>query len=183
MGTNEVKECAVRKKNILYWANKSSQGRTKISWTGTTSPTNQSRKDPFNMSLNMPQFQESCWGHPSLVSLVSSSKICRRLIDNASLKNQGLRRPYVILLFPWEYWWSTEHTVFVVPPTLQTWIWSLQQYFNSKCIYHFCTNMRTEMEVTEILTKVSRLCQLSSHSRRLLSRLWISLVHKTPSYA
>jgi hypothetical protein len=60
----------------------------------------------------------------------------------------------------------------------------------------------TEMEVTEIiLTKVSRLCQLSSHSRRFLARLqifksigprlWIYFfwggghgehAHKTPSY-
>jgi hypothetical protein len=50
-----------------------------------------------------------------------------------------------------------------------------------------------EMEVTEIiLAKVSRLCQLSSHSRGFLSRLqifksirpslWISVSHKTPSY-
>jgi hypothetical protein len=49
------------------------------------------------------------------------------------------------------------------------------------------------MEVTEIiLAKVSRLCQLSSHSHGFLSRLkifksigpslWISLVHKTSSY-
>jgi hypothetical protein len=49
------------------------------------------------------------------------------------------------------------------------------------------------MEVTEIiLAKVSRLCQLSSHSHGFLSRLqiftfigpslWISVAHKTPSY-
>jgi hypothetical protein len=36
---------------------------------------------------------------------------------------------------------------------------------------HFCINMRTEMEVTEILAKVSRLFQTLSHSRGFLSRL------------
>ncbi len=54
-------------------------------------------------------------------------------------------------------------------------------------------NSTPEMEVTEIiLAKVSRLCQLSSHSRGILSRLWIfksiglsiriSLACKTRSY-
>ncbi len=36
-------------KNILSWADWSSQGRTKISCTGTMSPTNQPRKDPFHL--------------------------------------------------------------------------------------------------------------------------------------
>jgi hypothetical protein len=46
-----------------------------------------------------------------------------------------------------------------------------------------------EMEITEIiLAKVSRLCQLSNHSRGFLSRprifnsLWISFGHETSSY-
>ncbi len=43
-------------KNILYWAESSSQGRTKISYTGTTTPTNQSRKDPFHMYSLSPHF-------------------------------------------------------------------------------------------------------------------------------
>ncbi len=38
-------------KNILYWADQSSQGRTKNSCTGTPSPTNQPRKDPFSFAL------------------------------------------------------------------------------------------------------------------------------------
>ncbi len=42
MGANEVKQCTV------YWADQSSQGRTKISYTGKTSPPNQPRKDPFH---------------------------------------------------------------------------------------------------------------------------------------
>ncbi len=40
--------------NILYWADYSSQGRTKNFWTGTTSPTNQPRKDPFHMYSRLP---------------------------------------------------------------------------------------------------------------------------------
>jgi hypothetical protein len=36
-------------KNILYWADQSSQGRIKVSCTGMESPTNQPRKGPFHM--------------------------------------------------------------------------------------------------------------------------------------
>jgi hypothetical protein len=44
-----------RKKHILYWTDQSSQGRTKISCTCTTSPANQPRKDPFYLySLSPP---------------------------------------------------------------------------------------------------------------------------------
>ncbi len=48
-------------KIFLHWADKSSQGRTKISYTGMLSPMNQPRKDPFQMyslSPHLPQFQQ-----------------------------------------------------------------------------------------------------------------------------
>ncbi len=67
-------------KNIFYWADQSSQGRTKISCTGATSLTNQPRKGPFHLySLNphSPEFQQSergyplqsLWLHPTLCAL------------------------------------------------------------------------------------------------------------------
>jgi hypothetical protein len=49
-------------KNIFYWADWSSQGRTKISCTGTKSPTNQPRKGLvhlYSSSSDLPQFQQS----------------------------------------------------------------------------------------------------------------------------
>jgi hypothetical protein len=64
-------------KNVLYWADKSSRGRTKISWTSTTSPANQPRKNPFHLSSlspHSPQFQTVSRGHPSLVSLEITNK-------------------------------------------------------------------------------------------------------------
>jgi hypothetical protein len=48
--------------NILYWADKISQGRTKFLCTCTASPTNQPRKDSFHLyslSPHSPQFQQS----------------------------------------------------------------------------------------------------------------------------
>ncbi len=61
------------------------------------------------------------------------------------------------------------------------------------CWHFWICNRKPEMGVKEIiLANVSRLCQLSSHSRGLLSKLlifkctgpslWISWAHKTPSY-
>jgi len=55
------------RKNILYWADFSSQGRTKISFNGTPRPTNQPRKDPFHLSSLSPhflQFQQSAGATP-----------------------------------------------------------------------------------------------------------------------
>jgi hypothetical protein len=50
-------------KNILYHGpTRAAEGRTKISFTGTTSSTNQPRKDPFHLyslSPHSPQFQQS----------------------------------------------------------------------------------------------------------------------------
>jgi hypothetical protein len=63
LGNSKVKKCAVRKKNFLYWADQSSQGRTKISCTGMKRPTNPPRKGPF---ASVSTFSR---GHPSLVSL------------------------------------------------------------------------------------------------------------------
>ncbi len=51
IGTKELKKCTVGKTNIL---DKSSQGRTKIYFTGTTSTTNQARKDHFICPLWVP---------------------------------------------------------------------------------------------------------------------------------
>jgi hypothetical protein len=47
-GRCEIEIVYVQEKNILYWADQSSQGRTKISCTATMSPTNQPRKDPLH---------------------------------------------------------------------------------------------------------------------------------------
>jgi hypothetical protein len=61
-GDKGIEKVYGEEKNILYWADESSQGRTKISCTGTTSPTNQPSKGPFHLySLNThsPQFQQS----------------------------------------------------------------------------------------------------------------------------
>ncbi len=58
-------------KNILYWADQSSQGRIGVSCTGTTSQMNQPRKDPFHLySLNphSPQFQQSFGATPLRLS-------------------------------------------------------------------------------------------------------------------
>ncbi len=46
----------------MYWADQSSQDRIKVSCTSTTSPANQTRKDPFSfvlLSPHTPQFQLS----------------------------------------------------------------------------------------------------------------------------
>jgi hypothetical protein len=69
MGTNQqrIEKVYSRKKNILYWADWSSQHRTKISCTGTTRLMNQPRKDPFHLSSfspHSPQFQQSAGATP-----------------------------------------------------------------------------------------------------------------------
>jgi hypothetical protein len=64
-------------KNILHWADKSSQGITKISCTGMPSPTNQQRKDPFSFVLFESPFTSVStdgMGHPSLVSLITTDR-------------------------------------------------------------------------------------------------------------
>jgi hypothetical protein len=49
-GDKEIEEVSGEvKKNILYWVDKSSQGRTKIFRTGMTSPTGQPRKDQYHL--------------------------------------------------------------------------------------------------------------------------------------
>ncbi len=52
----------VEGENILYWADKSSQGSSGIFCTDTTGPTNQTKKDPFHLyslSSHLNQFQQS----------------------------------------------------------------------------------------------------------------------------
>ncbi len=70
MGTHKLKY-------ILYWADQSSQGRTKVSCTGMASPTNQPRKDPFHLySLSSHPFTSVStvsMGHPSMILLVFRS--------------------------------------------------------------------------------------------------------------
>jgi hypothetical protein len=58
-------------KHILYWADYSNQGRTKISFTGTTSQSNQQRKDHlYSLRSHSAQFQQNQQGPPlSIVSL------------------------------------------------------------------------------------------------------------------
>ncbi len=69
MGTNELKQCTVRKK-IFCCADKRSQGRTKISCTGTKSPTNQPRKGLLSFVLFIASVSAVSKGHPALVSVV-----------------------------------------------------------------------------------------------------------------
>ncbi len=59
-------------KNILYWADQSSRGIKKISCTGTTSPTNQTKKDPLHLYSISPHFPQFL-----LVSLVDTSTVAR----------------------------------------------------------------------------------------------------------
>ncbi len=71
MGKNDVKQSLFEERNILYRADQSSQGRTKISCNGMASLTKQSR-DLFHMyslSPQLPQFSTVVRGHQSLVSL------------------------------------------------------------------------------------------------------------------
>jgi hypothetical protein len=66
-GDKEIEVVYGEEKNILYWADLTSQGRTEISSTGTASPMNQPRKNPFHWSslnLNSPQFQQSAGATP-----------------------------------------------------------------------------------------------------------------------
>jgi hypothetical protein len=54
----ELKKCMVRK-NILYWADNSSQGRTKISCASTTRLTNQPSERTLSLcSLSPPSSQQ-----------------------------------------------------------------------------------------------------------------------------
>ncbi len=62
MGTNKVKKCAVWKIIFCTWLTRATKAGKKIYCTGTTSPTNQPRKDTFHMcskSPHLPQFQSS----------------------------------------------------------------------------------------------------------------------------
>jgi hypothetical protein len=51
IGTKELKQCTMRKKIFLDWADWSSQGWTKISCNGTTSPMNQPGRSSFMCTL------------------------------------------------------------------------------------------------------------------------------------
>jgi hypothetical protein len=57
-------------KQIFYKADLSSIGRIKISCTGTTSPTNKPRKNPFHLYSICLSCSAVSRGHPSLVFLV-----------------------------------------------------------------------------------------------------------------
>jgi hypothetical protein len=65
-------------KQILYGVDQGSEGRTKISCIGSTTPTNQPKKDSFylhSLSLHAPSVSTVGRGNPSLVSLDRSFKI------------------------------------------------------------------------------------------------------------
>ncbi len=69
-------------KNVLYRADKSSQGRIKISCNGTR---NQPRKGPFHLysiSLHFPQFQHSAAEATPLDSLIRTSMIKKTLMTS-----------------------------------------------------------------------------------------------------
>ncbi len=61
-GYKRIETVCGEEKNIMYWADWSSQGRTKLTCTGTTSPMNQPWKEPFHLyslSPHFPQFRQS----------------------------------------------------------------------------------------------------------------------------
>jgi hypothetical protein len=85
---------------------KSSQGRTKISCTGTTSPTNQSRKNPFHtysLSPHLHQFQQLAGATP---------------LSSLSVGKQAL-------------WWEGEHLAMI--PKISSPVFFC---FLSKCFYY-----------------------------------------------
>jgi hypothetical protein len=54
-------------KNILYWTDQNSQGRIKISFTGTTGPTKPTKDGPLSFALHKPPFASVSTvsrGHP-----------------------------------------------------------------------------------------------------------------------
>ncbi len=102
MGTKELKLCTARKKRFLYWADKGSQDRTKISCTGTTSPTNQPRKDLFYCPLWVPiHLSFNSQQGPPLVSL--GSRMCK--LCTSIYKTSGTSM---------NVWMSTEKVVTMV---------------------------------------------------------------------
>jgi hypothetical protein len=79
----------------MYWADQSFQWRIKVSCTGTTSPTNQPRKDPFHLyalSPHSPQFQQSAvsvlvrWNKHAFFHVSENVKVCQYSL-NFILKN------------------------------------------------------------------------------------------------
>jgi hypothetical protein len=65
----------LKENTILYWVYYTSQGRTKLYCTGTTSLMNQTKEERLSFVLFVSQFTSVstvCRGHPSLVSLVIS---------------------------------------------------------------------------------------------------------------
>ncbi len=61
MGTNEVKQCAVRKNIFCNGPTRAAEAGKNLLYTNTMSSTNQSRKDPFMYYLSpyLPYFQVS----------------------------------------------------------------------------------------------------------------------------
>ncbi len=65
METTKSEKVCGEVNNILYWAGQINQGRTKNYCTGTSSPTNKPRKDPFHVYPKSPQLEQSACKLPS----------------------------------------------------------------------------------------------------------------------
>ncbi len=66
-GDKEIVIVYGEEKSILCWAERAAKAEQKFSCTGTTSPTNQPRKDPLHLyplSPHSPKFQQSAGGPP-----------------------------------------------------------------------------------------------------------------------
>ncbi len=76
MGINEVKKCTVRKKNCVL--GRVEQPRKEQTLLYRRDKLNEPTlgRTLYSLSPHLPQFQQLAWGHPSLISLVSTLKFC-----------------------------------------------------------------------------------------------------------
>ncbi len=82
---NKVKKCAVRRIIFCTGLTRGAKAGQKIYCTGTTSPTNQIRKDPdpshmFSKSPHLPQFQQSTKAAPLCAEILEQSLGARQRV-------------------------------------------------------------------------------------------------------
>ncbi len=94
--------------NILYWADESSQGRTKISFTGTKSPTNQPRKNPFHLYSYSPHLPVLTVSRGPPLSSLSGSVLERELVQYSCVNKAAKRKTNFMVILRVEalvlYW-------------------------------------------------------------------------------
>ncbi len=99
-GDKGIQRVYGEEKNILHQADRSSQGRTKISCTNRTSPTNQTRKDFFHLyslSPHLPQLQQSAGSAP-----LPPSSLCE--VDASVKKATRHHRTRLLVKRPVGHW-------------------------------------------------------------------------------